>query len=63
VFSVIAPILSIAFSMTFGIDALLLAAIPIYGVVGFLLARAAAPGEPQNSLATGPLTGVTGPSQ
>jgi spermidine synthase len=42
VFSVVAPILSIAFSMTFGIDALLLAAIPIYLVVGFLLTRPAA---------------------
>lgn len=36
IFSVLAPVLSIAFSMTWGIDALLLAAIPIYLAVGWL---------------------------
>lgn len=36
VFSVLAPVLSIAFSMTWGIDALLLGALPIYILVGWL---------------------------
>jgi hypothetical protein len=44
VFSVLAPILSIAFSMTFGIDCLLLSAIPIYLAVGWLF-PAPEPGE------------------
>jgi len=35
IFSVLAPILAIALSMTFGISALLLAAIPVYLVVGW----------------------------
>lgn len=39
VFSVIAPILSIGFSMTYGINALLLIAAPIYLGVGLLLSR------------------------
>src|SRR5437667_1216076 len=37
IFSVLAPVLSVGFSMTWGINALLLAAIPIYLVVGFSL--------------------------
>jgi len=37
IFSVLAPVLSIAFSMTWGIDALLLSAIPVYLVVGHCL--------------------------
>ena len=37
IFSVLAPVLSVAFSITWGINALLLAAIPIYLVVGFSL--------------------------
>lgn len=36
VFSVLAPILSVAFSMTYGINALLLSTVPIYLVVGWL---------------------------
>jgi hypothetical protein len=36
VFSVLAPVLSIAFSMTWGITALLLSAVPIYLIVGWL---------------------------
>ncbi len=40
VFSVLAPVLSIAFSMTFGINALLLSAVPIYLVVGWLFPEA-----------------------
>jgi spermidine synthase len=36
IFSVLAPILSIAFSMTWGITALLLGAVPIYLIVGWL---------------------------
>jgi spermidine synthase len=36
VFSVLAPILSVAFSMTWGITALLLGAVPIYLLVGWL---------------------------
>ena len=39
IFSVIAPILAIAFSMTFGITLLLLLALPIYLVVGFVGSR------------------------
>lgn len=35
IFSVLAPVLSVAISMTWGINALLLAAIPVYLVVGF----------------------------
>jgi hypothetical protein len=35
IFSVLAPVLSVAFSMTWGTSALLLAAIPIYLTVGF----------------------------
>jgi hypothetical protein len=37
IFSVLAPILSIAFSMTFGISALLVCALPIYLAAGWLL--------------------------
>ena len=40
IFSVMAPILSVAFSMTWGIDALLLAALPVYLVAGFSLPAA-----------------------
>jgi spermidine synthase len=36
IFSVLAPILSVAFSMTWGITALLLSAVPIYLMVGWL---------------------------
>jgi spermidine synthase len=36
IFSVLAPILSVAFSMTWGITALLLSAVPIYLIVGWL---------------------------
>jgi hypothetical protein len=36
IFSVLAPILSVAFSMTWGITALLLGAVPIYLIVGCL---------------------------
>jgi hypothetical protein len=46
IFSVLSPVLSVAFSMTWGISALLIAAIPVYLVTGFALpaaARAAAP--------------------
>jgi len=51
IFSVLAPVLAIAFSMTWGIDALLLAAIPIYLIAGWVLPREpgvlpAAPVEP-----------------
>jgi hypothetical protein len=35
IFSVLAPVLAVAFSMSFGINALFLVAIPIYLVVGF----------------------------
>jgi hypothetical protein len=41
VFSVLAPLLSVAISMTFGISALLLAALPLYMVVGFCLPQPA----------------------
>jgi hypothetical protein len=37
IFSVLAPVLSVAFSMTWGIDALFLAAIPLYLAAGILL--------------------------
>jgi hypothetical protein len=37
IFSVIAPILSVAMSMTWGISALLLAAVPVYLAAGILL--------------------------
>jgi spermidine synthase len=37
IFSVLAPVVSVAFSMTWGINALLLAAIPIYLMVGLSL--------------------------
>jgi spermidine synthase len=37
IFSVLAPVLSVAFSMTWGINALLLAAIPVYLTVGWCL--------------------------
>jgi hypothetical protein len=37
IFSVLAPVMSVAFSMTWGINALLLAAIPIYLTVGWCL--------------------------
>jgi hypothetical protein len=37
IFSVVAPIVSVAVSMSFGTSALLLAAIPVYLVAGFLL--------------------------
>jgi hypothetical protein len=46
VFSVLAPILSIAFSMTFGINALLLTAVPIYLAVGWLLPKGEGRGNP-----------------
>jgi spermidine synthase len=55
VFSVLAPILSVAFSMTYGINALLLSTVPIYVVVGWLFpdgrARTASrlPGTPAGS--------------
>ena len=45
IFSVLAPVLSIAFSMTFGIGALLLASIPIYLAVG--LVHRPAQGRPE----------------
>ena len=35
IFSVIAPVLAVGFSMTWGINALLLSALPIYLVVGW----------------------------
>ena len=49
IFSVVAPILSVAVSMTFGTSALLLAALPVYLVAGFLLppALALASSDPQ----------------
>jgi spermidine synthase len=47
VFSVLAPVLSVAFSMTWGITALLLSAVPIYLIVGWLY--------PGNSKETGRL--------
>jgi hypothetical protein len=37
IFSVLAPIASVAFSMTWGINALLLAALPVYLAAGFVL--------------------------
>ncbi len=37
VFSVLAPILSVSVTMTFGISALLLAALPIYMLAGLCL--------------------------
>ena len=43
IFSVLAPVLSIAFSMTWGIDALFLFAIPIYCVAGFCLPEPVTP--------------------
>jgi hypothetical protein len=50
IFSVVAPILSVAVSMTFGTAALLLSAIPVYLLASLLLpahlARAAPPGSP-----------------
>ena len=39
VFSVMAPILAIAWSMTWGIKALLLSALPIYLVVGWTFSQ------------------------
>ncbi len=39
IFSVLAPVLSVGFSMTWGINALLLAAIPIYLLVGWVLPK------------------------
>jgi len=41
VFSVLAPVISVGFSMTWGINALLLAAIPVYLVAGFAFPDAA----------------------
>jgi len=46
IFSVLAPVLSVAFSMTWGINALLLGAIPIYLVAGLVLPAAAADPRP-----------------
>lgn len=43
IFSVVAPLLSIAFSMTFGIGALLLASIPVYLAVGWAYRPPAGP--------------------
>jgi hypothetical protein len=46
IFSVLAPILAVAVSITWGISALLISALPIYLVAGFLLpGREAAPLE------------------
>jgi hypothetical protein len=47
VFSVVAPILSVGFSMTFGTAALLLAAIPVYLLACLLLPAVYAEPEPQ----------------
>jgi hypothetical protein len=41
-FSVLAPLLSVAVSMTWGISALLLAAVPVYLVVGWVYPQPAA---------------------
>jgi spermidine synthase len=41
IFSVLAPVVSVAFSMTWGINALILSAIPIYLAVGLALPNAA----------------------
>lgn len=46
IFSVLAPVLAIGFSVTWGVDALLLAAIPIYLVAGWALPPLAAPPLP-----------------
>jgi len=46
IFSVLAPILAVAFSMTWGIRALLLSAIPVYLVVGWTFPNAAAEPAP-----------------
>lgn len=43
IFSVVAPVLSVAFSITWGINALLLGAIPVYLVTGFALPRCPEP--------------------
>jgi hypothetical protein len=51
IFSVLAPILAVAFSMTWGIRALLLAAVPVYMLVGFSLP---APGAPSPARPAGP---------
>jgi spermidine synthase len=43
IFSVLAPVLAVGFSVTWGIEALLLAAIPVYLVAGFALPPPATP--------------------
>ena len=48
IFSVMAPILAVAFSMTWGIRALLLSAIPVYLVVGWTFPDAAAEPAPSH---------------
>jgi spermidine synthase len=54
VFSVLAPIMSIAFSMTYGINALLLGAVPIYLGVGWLFPDERSRAGPQRALAGPP---------
>jgi len=55
IFSVLAPTLSVAFSITWGSNALLLSAIPIYLVVGFSLPTAPdTSGLPSLSITEGP---------
>lgn len=56
IFSVLAPILSIAFSITWGIDALLLASIPLYLVVSWCFPKLAAQrvSDPASLPASGP---------
>jgi spermidine synthase len=51
IFSVLAPVLSIAFSATWGIAALFIAAIPPYLVASFALPRAGESGPPKRRLA------------
>jgi spermidine synthase len=50
IFSVLAPMLAVAFSMTWGIRALLLSALPVYLVVGWTFPDAAPEGAPRPSI-------------
>ena len=47
IFSVVAPILSVGVSMTWGIGALLLSAIPVYLIAGFVLPAAGSTSSPE----------------
>jgi hypothetical protein len=46
IFSVLAPVFAVAFSVTWGIEALLVAAIPVYLVAGWALPPPSTPAAP-----------------